>query len=109
MAYDEGLATRIRETLEGAPDIVEKKMFGGAGYLANGNMAVGIHGDDLIVRVAAEATAELLARPHVRPFDITGKPMKGWLLVGPEALGDDAAFADWIGRGVAYARSLPPK
>ena len=78
MAYDEGLATRIRETLEGAPDIVEKKMFGGIGFLLNGNLLVGVWKDSLVARLGEEQAVEALLDPHVRPFDITGKPMKGW-------------------------------
>jgi TfoX/Sxy family transcriptional regulator of competence genes len=109
MAFDEGLAERIRETVGAEPGLEEKKMFGGIGYLVNGNLAVGIHGDELIVRMGPSVPDEVLAAPHVRPFDITGKPMKGWLLVDQAGLEDDAAFRDWVERGLTFARSLPPK
>jgi hypothetical protein len=109
MAYDEGLATRLRETIGDEPGLVEKKMFGGVGFLIDGNMAVGIHGDDLIVRVGPEKYNAALARPHVREFDITGRAMAGWVLVDSAGLEDDAAYDEWVGDGVAFARSLPAK
>jgi TfoX/Sxy family transcriptional regulator of competence genes len=104
MAYDEVLADRVRD-LAGLP---EKKMFGGIAFLLNGNMAVGVHGDDLIVRVAKTDHEACLAEPGARPFDMTGKPMTGWLLVSGDVLDDDV-LAAWVGRGTAYAGSLPPK
>ena len=75
MAYDEGLATRVREVLGDQPELVEKKMFGGLAFLLNGNMACGVRGEDLIVRVAAEAADAALGEPGTRPFDLTGRPM----------------------------------
>ena len=105
MTYDETLAGRVRDTV---PGLAEKRMFGGLAFLLSGNMAVGVHGDDLIVRVAPDDHAALLGEPGARPFDLTGRPMKGWLVVAGEAL-DDAALAAWIARGVAFAGSLPPK
>jgi TfoX/Sxy family transcriptional regulator of competence genes len=104
MAFDEGLADRVRETLAGREGLTERKMFGGIGFMLNGNMAVGVHGDELIVRIAPERTDEALAKPHTRVFDMTGRPMKGWLLVDSEADLDA-----WIAEGAAYASSLPPK
>ena len=104
MAYDEVLADRVRE-LCGLP---EKKMFGGIAFLLNGNMAVGVHGDDLIVRVAKADHEALLGEPGARPFDVTGKPMAGWLMVSGEVLDDDV-LGTWVERGTAYAGSLPPK
>jgi TfoX/Sxy family transcriptional regulator of competence genes len=109
MAYDEGLAERIREALAGEPGVSEKAMFGGLAMLLNGNMAVGITGDDLMVRVGAEAYEAALAQPHVRVFDMTGRPMKGWVLVESAGLEDDAAFTEWVRAGTAFAQSLPPK
>ena len=84
MAYDEGLAHRVREVLRDLPGLVEKKMFGGIGFLVHGNMACGVNGDELIVRVGPEGYQEALARPHARPFDMTGRPMKGWVWVASE-------------------------
>ena len=104
MAYDEALAERVRVSLGGRAGFSERKMFGGIGFLLHGNMAVGVHGDELIARVAPERSEEALAQPHTRVFDMTGRPMKGWLLVGSEADLDP-----WIAEGAAYAGSLPPK
>jgi hypothetical protein len=112
MAYDEGLAQRISEALDavlGESELVEKKMFGGIGYLVQGNMACGVNGDRLIVRVGPGAYDTALARPHVRVFDMTGRPMKGWVTVGPAGYASDEDLAGWVRQGVAYARSLPPK
>jgi TfoX/Sxy family transcriptional regulator of competence genes len=109
MAYDEALAERVREQLAPQPGLTEKAMFGGLAFLLDGNMAVGLSGDELMVRVGPERADEALARPHTRPFDMTGRPMKGWILVAQDALGEDGELADWVGEGVAFARSLPPK
>lgn len=109
MAYDAGLAERLREALAGEPGIVVKAMFGGLGYLYAGNMAAGIHGEALIVRVGPDAYEDALNKPGARVFDITGRPMKGWVFVDPDGLEDDEAFAAWVARGVAFAKSLPPK
>ena len=81
MAYDEGLAQRVRETLDDLSGLVEKKMFGGVGYMLHGNMACGVHKDKLIVRVGPEGYDEATSRPHTAPFDITGRAMKGWVMV----------------------------
>jgi len=91
------------------PLLVEKKMFGGIGFLLQGNMACGVHGENLIVRVNPQEYEEILARPHVRPFDMTGKPMKGWIYVLPEGMQSEAALAGWVKVGLGYAGSLPGK
>ncbi len=109
MAYDEGLAYRIREALEGGPPTVEKKMFGGVGFLIQGNMACGVLNEDLIVRVGAERHAAALAAPHARPFDITGRAMKGWVMVAAEGYESDEALQEWLRQGVATALALPAK
>jgi TfoX/Sxy family transcriptional regulator of competence genes len=109
MAYDEALAERVRAQLAAEHGLAEKAMFGGIAFLLDGNMAVGLSGDDLMVRVGPEGSEQALAQPHTRPFDMTGRPMKGWILVGPDALRDDAALASWVSQGVDFARSLPPK
>jgi TfoX/Sxy family transcriptional regulator of competence genes len=109
MAYDEGLATRVREELGDQPGLTEKQMFGGLAFLLNGNMACGVRGDDLIVRVAADAADAALEEPGARPFDLTGRPMKGWLLVAADGHAEDDDLRRWVGRGLAYASSLPPK
>jgi TfoX/Sxy family transcriptional regulator of competence genes len=109
MAYDEGLAQRIREVLGEQPGLVEKKMFGGIGFMVRGNMACGVHKDALIVRVGSEKHEEAMARPHTKPFDITGRPMKGWVMVTSDGYESDEALEDWIQRGLDFTLSLPPK
>jgi TfoX/Sxy family transcriptional regulator of competence genes len=109
MAYDEALADRVRDRLAGGDGLTEKKMFGGIAFLLDGNMSVGVRGEDLMVRVGEEGTDEALAQPHARQSYMGERAMKGWILVAPEGLADDAQLDAWVGRGVAYARSLPPK
>ncbi|MET7575048.1 TfoX/Sxy family protein [Streptomyces sp. NPDC005492] len=109
MAYDEGLAERVRARLGTDPDITEKRMFGGIAFLHRGNMAVGVTGDDLMVRVGADATDEALARPGARIFDMTGRPMRGWVVVAGSAAAQDEVLGRWIEEGHAFAASLPAK
>jgi TfoX/Sxy family transcriptional regulator of competence genes len=109
VAYDEGLATRLRELLAERAGFTEKKMFGGLAMLLHGNMAVGVSGDALIVRVDPGQHETLLAEPGARVFDMTGRAMKGWLLVDPVGHADDDDLQRWVDRGVSYAGSLPPK
>ena len=109
MAYDATLATRVRTLVAGDPLMVEKKMFGGLSFVLQGNMACGIHGQDLVIRLAPADAATALDRPGARLFDITGRPMKGWLLVAGDACADDAVLQGWVEQSVAFARSLPPK
>ncbi len=109
MAYDEGLIERIREVLGEPPDIKEKKMFGGLAFMVQGNMALGLMTDDLMVRVGAEGYEKALTQPHTRKMDLTGKPMKGFIIVEAEGYEDDKDLAKWVKEGVDYARSLPGK
>lgn len=109
MAYDTTLATRIRRLVMSGPEMVEKKMFGGLGFILQGNMACGIHSQDLVVRLSPAEAAVALDRSGARVFDITGRPMKGWLLVAGDACTDDAVLQAWVEQSVAFARSLPPK
>lgn len=109
MAYDEGLAERIRERLGADPEISEKRMFGGLAFLHRGNMAVGVTGDDLMVRVGPDATDTALARPGARIFDMTGRPMRGWVVVDGTAVAEDEALGAWVDEGRAFAAGLPPK
>ena len=108
MAYNLKLAERIRSELKGIP-VVEKKMFGGVGFLLNGNMACGVNKDDFIVHVDPEKHTSLLKKPHVRPFDMSGRPMKGWLVVDADGLKTDKQLSTWIKEGVEFALTLPPK
>jgi hypothetical protein len=109
MAVDEQLAERVRESLGDVSGLAEKRMFGGLAFLIGGNMAVGVHGDDLIVRIPPEETDTAVGEPHVRIFDMTGRPMQGWVLVGPGATESEDDLGSWITRGVDFAESLPPK
>ena len=109
MAYDEDLAERVRAALGGVRRTSEQQMFGGVAFMVAGNMAVGIVGDDLMVRVGADLHHDALTRPHVREMDFTGRPMKGMIYVGPEGVDADEDLSLWVRLGVAYATSLPPK
>ena len=109
MAFDETLAARIRDALARKRGVEEKKMFGGVGFLLDGNMLVGVWKDSLIVRLGPDEGDEALLEPHVRAFDITGKPMKGWLLVEPEGVEEDDQLKDWIERATRFVRTLPAK
>jgi hypothetical protein len=109
MAFDEGLAERVREALAVERRLAEKRMFGGLAFMVDGHMAVGILGDTLMARVGAERAAVLLARPHVRPMDFTGRPMQGYLYVEPPAIESDADLTAWITDCVAFVRTLPSR
>lgn len=110
VAYDEDLAERLRFMLAGEP-VVEKRMFGGLGFMLGGNLAVSASGQGgLLVRVAPSQTDVLLQEPGAEAFEMAGRgPMAGWLRVTGDVLEDDDTLATWIERGLSYARSLPPK
>jgi len=108
MAYNLKLAERIRTELDGIP-FVEKKMFGGVGFLIHGNLACGVYKEDMIVRVDPEKHIKLLKKPHAKPFDITGKPMKGWLAVEPDGCKTKKQLNAWVKEGMEFALTLPPK
>jgi TfoX/Sxy family transcriptional regulator of competence genes len=102
--YNEVLADKVRRALAGTDGLTEKKMFGGIAFLVNGAMCVGVDKDDLIVRCEQDETDKLLARKGVREFDLSGgRPMKGWLLVGPAATGTAAGLRAWITFALAHA------
>jgi TfoX N-terminal domain len=110
MAYDEDLANRIRESLATEDGVVEKKMFGGLAFLIGGHMSVAASGQGgLMARVAPEETEALLAQEHVQPFEMRGRQMEGWLRVEDAGIATQDQLDPWVRRGVAYARSLPPK
>ena len=109
MAFDEELAERVRIALGAVADVSEIKMFGGLCYTVRGHMAVGVAGEDLMVRMDPEAAEAVLREPGARPMDFTGKPMRGFLFVGPEGVEHERELQTWIERGVSYASSLPPK
>jgi TfoX/Sxy family transcriptional regulator of competence genes len=110
MPYDEDFAGRVREQLSGQDGVSEKQMFGGLAFLLAGNMAVGLSGSgELMVRVGPDGTEQALAEPHTRLFDMTGRPMRGWILVAPEGVSTEQALNGWVTRGLEFARTLPPK
>ena len=109
MPYDTLLATRIRAALGSLPGLEEKKMFGGVGFLINGNMACGVHKNEMIVRVGPEKSAEALARMHTHVFDMTGRPMAGWVMVAPQGCATESQLKAWVDQGLAFASSLPAK
>jgi TfoX N-terminal domain len=109
VAYDEELADRVRELLVFQPDVVEKRMFGGVAFLIGGHIAVGVSSSGgLMMRCEHEDTSELLAMPHVEPFVMRGKALRGWLRVGEAGVAEDEELKRWVESGVGYARSLPP-
>ncbi len=109
MAYDEGLAERLRDCLAARDDVVEKKMFGGIAYMVRGNMCVGIIQDELMVRVGKENHAEAVSLPHARVMDFTNRPMKGFISVAPEGFVEDDDLANWVQRGLDFVLTLPAK
>ena len=106
MAYDEGLAERPRELFVDRPGVSEKKMFGGLAFMYRGHMLVGILGDSLMARVGPAEYADSLKRPHVREMDFTGKPMKGWVMVGKEGFKGDHELRAWLNQARKYVRTL---
>src|SRR5215471_7469625 len=109
MAFSEELAERIRQGLARRKGIEEKKMFGGIGFLLNGNLLVGVWKDSLIVRLGPEEGEEALKEPHVSEFNITGRAMKGWVLVAPEGVEEDNPLRGWIQRAEKFVGKLPAK
>jgi hypothetical protein len=110
VAYDEELAERIREVVEGEPGLTEKAMFGGLAFLVGGRMAVSASGQGgMLLRCDPAQTDDLVTHPHVERFEMRGRAMDGWLRVDPAAVGTEEDLRDWVSRGVAYARSLPAK
>jgi TfoX/Sxy family transcriptional regulator of competence genes len=109
VAYDSDVADRIRARIGPRPELTEREMFGGIAFMINGNMAVGVSGDELMVRVGKEGHDDALSRPGARTFDMGARPMKGWINVTVNGYDSDADFGYWVDLGVAYAESLPAK
>ena len=109
MAYDEALTERVRDALASRAALTERKMFGGIAFMIGGNMAVGVIEDELMVRLDRDDAERALAEEHVRPMDFTGRPTKGMVFVGPEAIGTDEDLGEWVDAGAGFASSLPPK
>jgi hypothetical protein len=106
MPYDEELAGRVRKSLAARKRITEKRMFGGLAFLMRGRMCCGVLGDDLVVRVGPERYAAALSRPHVRPMDFTGRPITGFIFVGPRGVKTEAALAKWLREASEYISSI---
>ena len=109
MAFDEGLAQRVREVLGARPHVTERRMFGGLAFLLEGRMFLAVSDVGLMLRLGAERYREALAREHVREMDFTGKPMKGYVYVDLPALQRDSDLAGWVAWSVDYVAGLPPK
>jgi TfoX/Sxy family transcriptional regulator of competence genes len=110
MAYDEVLAQRIHDVLDGQEGLTSRKMFGGLGFMVGGHMAVAAASSGaLMVRVDPATGEQWIDGGSVNPMEMRGRPMTGWLLVAPEALADDDQLQLWVDRGVAHVRTLPPK
>ncbi len=107
MAYDEQLATRIRDVLSHRPEVVEKRMFGGLCFMVNGAMCCGLTATDFMVRVGPDQYEAALTRPHARPMDFTGRPLRGMVYVAPEGLRTKAALAAWVDRALAFVLATP--
>ena len=109
MAYDEELAERIRPVIGVRADVTERKMFGGIAWMLGGNMAVGVLGDELLVRLDHDDADRALTEAGVRVFDFTGRPARGMVVVAGERVAEDAELAQWVDAGADHAASLPPK
>ena len=109
MAFREDLAERVRRTLTGTASVKEIKMFGGLCFTVRGHMCCGVLNDDLVVRVSPERYQKVLAEPHARPMDFTGRPLKGFVFVGPEGCKTEASLRKWIGRSADFIAGLPAK
>jgi TfoX/Sxy family transcriptional regulator of competence genes len=109
MAFDEALAERIRDVLASRSDVTERRMFGGIAFMLAGNMAVGVIGEDLMVRLDPADAEKALAEPHTRPMDFTGRPMKNMVYVDPGGTESEEGLAEWVEAGADFASSLPPK
>jgi TfoX/Sxy family transcriptional regulator of competence genes len=109
MAYDEALAEKTRQLMKEIPGFNEKKMFGGVGFMINGNMACGVNENNLIVRVGAENYETSLKEPFVSQFDMIGRAMKGWVVVAEEGVRSRDNLKEWAWKGVSIAQALPKK
>ena len=109
MAADKGFLIHVMDLLAPLGGISNRAMFGGVGYLINGNMCFGIHKESLVLRTSPEKAEEMMKSEYVTPFDITGKPMKGWVLVSPDVLETEDGLLDMLTLGVSFAETLPKK
>ena len=109
MAYDLGLADRVRSILKRHSGFSERKMFGGITFMINSHMCCGVMKTDLYLRLSSDEVTAALSRPHTRPLEFTGKPMKSMIVVDPQGTDSDQALHEWVESALAFARKLPPK
>ena len=109
MAYSDELVKRLRKLFQNRTDVVEKKMFGGLTFMAQGHMCCGVAGEDLMVRVGPDQYEDSVLLTHARPMDITGRSMKGFVFVGPSGLKSDNDLKDWVDKGIKFVSTLPPR
>lgn len=109
MAYSEAVAQRVRDSIGSHPALTERKMFGGIAFMLNGNMACGVNGENIMLRVGKEAYVEELRQPGVLPIDMGGRVMKSFVYITPAACNTQSDFDAWVQKGVDFALSLPPK
>lgn len=109
MAFDEGVAQRLREALSAHVAITEKRMFGGLAFLLDGNMCCGVVGEELMVRVGPERYEQALQKPHARKMDFTGRPLSGFVYVAPPGFETDGDLQAWVRQSIAFVGGLPPK
>ncbi|MCP4216799.1 MAG: TfoX/Sxy family protein [bacterium] len=109
MPYNEEINNRIKDIVAEWPGTNAKKMFGGVCHLLQGNMFCGVYKEFLILRLGKKNTEGVMEQPHIRPFDITGKPMKGWVMVEQEGFATEEALSQWLTQAAKFAATLPPK
>ncbi len=109
MPYNEEIAERVRKKLARHKGFEEKKMFGGIGFLLNGNMCIGVWKEFLILLLGVEGYEVALVEPHTKEFDITGRSMKGWVMVEPEGFAEEDGLTKWLKQAIAFVKTLPSK
>jgi TfoX/Sxy family transcriptional regulator of competence genes len=107
VVYNEALASRVRTVLAGQPEVEEKRMFGGVSFMVGGQSCCAVLKDDLVIRVGSEEFDQVLAEPHVRPFDFTGRPSRGMVYVASSGLSSEQALAAWVQRGLDSVKAHP--
>jgi hypothetical protein len=109
MSYNEALAVKVRKLLGRRPNLTERKMFGGVGFLLDGNICCGVWKEFLILRLGDAAARQVLAEEHARPFDITGRPMRGWAMIEPAGWNDAVRLRRWVDWATVFTSTLPAK
>jgi len=109
MAFDDVLADRVRPLVSRRRGFSEKKMFGGLGFLLHGNMCIGVWKEFLILRIGPDAYDGTLVRPHVKEFDVTGRPMKGWVMIEPAGVQRESELVEWANLAIDFVSGLPRK